>query len=40
MAIGIAVEIVPSFIDNYQGWRKRIGIATDVTVINSQPDDS
>tara|TARA_B100001989_G_C24183414_1_gene290079 strand:+ start:370 stop:507 length:138 start_codon:yes stop_codon:yes gene_type:complete len=40
MAIGIAVEMVPSFIDDYQGWRKRTGRATAAIVVNSQPDDS
>ena len=40
LAGGIAVEIVPSFIDDYQGWRKRTGRATAAIVINSQPDDS
>ena len=40
LAGGIAVEIVPSFIDDYQGWRKRTGKATAAIVVNSQPDDS
>ena len=40
MAIGIAVEIVPSFIDDYQGWRNRTGRATAAIVVDSQPDDS
>ena len=40
LVIGIAVEMVPSFIDDYQGWRKRTGRATAAIVVNSQPDDS
>ena len=40
LAGGIAVEMVPSFIDDYQGWRKRTGRATAAIVVNSQPDDS
>ena len=32
--------MVPSFIDDYQGWRKRTGRATAAIVVNSQPDDS
>jgi hypothetical protein len=39
MAIGIMVEMIPSFIDDYQGWRKRTGRATAAIVVNSQPDD-
>ena len=40
LAGGIAVEMVPSFIDDYQGWRKRTGRATAAIVVDSQPDDS
>ncbi len=40
LAGGIAVEMVPSFIDDYQGWRKRTGSATAAIVVDSQPDDS
>ena len=32
--------MVPSFIDDYQGWRKRTGRATAAIVVDSQPDDS
>ena len=39
LAIGIAVEIVPTFIDDYQGWRKRTGRAKAAIIVNSQPDD-
>tara|TARA_B100000579_G_scaffold286397_1_gene237371 strand:- start:264 stop:644 length:381 start_codon:yes stop_codon:yes gene_type:complete len=39
MAIGIAVEIVPSFIDDYQGWRKRTNTSTATIVVNSQLND-
>jgi len=35
MAIGIAVEMVPSFIDDYQGRRKRKGRAAAAIVVNS-----
>ena len=28
LSVGIAVEMVPSFIDDYQGWRKRTGKAS------------
>ena len=37
---GIAVEMVQSFIEDYQGWRKRTGRATAAIVVDSQPDDS
>jgi hypothetical protein len=40
LAAGIAVEMVPSFIDDYQGWRKRTGRATAAIVVDSQLDDS
>ena len=40
LAGGIALEMVPSFIDDYQGWRKRTGRATAAIVLDSQPDDS
>ena len=40
LVIGIAVEMVPSFIDDYQGWRNRTGRATAAIVVDSQPDDS
>ena len=40
LAGGIAVEMVPSFIDDYQGWRKRTGRASAAIVVDSQPDDS
>ena len=37
---GIAVEMVPSFIDDYQGWRKRTGRAIAAILVDPQPDDS
>ena len=40
LAGGIAVEMVPSFIDDYQGWRKRTARATAAIVVDSQPDYS
>ena len=40
LGIGIAVEIVPTFIDDYHGWRKRTGRAKASIIVNSQPDDS
>ena len=40
LAGGIAVEMVPSFIDDYQGWRKRTGRETAAIGVDSQPDDS
>ena len=40
LAGGIAAEMVPSFIDDYQGWRKRSDIATEAIVVDSQPVDS
>ena len=40
LGIGIAVEIVPTFIDDYYGWRKRTGRAKASIIVNSQPDDS
>ena len=40
LAGGIAVDMVPSFIEDYQGWRKRTGRATAAIVVDSQPDDS
>ena len=40
LAGGIAVEMVPSFIDDYLGWRKRTGRATAAIVVDSQPDNS
>jgi len=40
LAGGIAVEMVPSFIDDYLGWKKRRGTAIPAIVVDSQPDDS
>ena len=40
LAGGIAVEMVPLFIEDYQGWRKRTGRVTAAIVVDSQPDDS
>ena len=40
LAGGIAAEMVPSFIDDYQGWRKRSDRATEAIVVDSQPVDS
>ena len=40
LAGGIAVEMVTSFIDDYQGWRERIGRTKAANVVDSQPDDS
>ena len=40
LAIGIAVEIVPSFIDDYQGWRKRTVKSNAAINVNSQPNDA
>ena len=36
---GLAVEMVPQFIDDYQGWRKRTGRATASLIVDTQPDD-
>ncbi len=40
LAGGIVVEMVPSFIDDYQGWRKRTGRSTAAIFADSQPKDS
>ena len=39
LAIGIAVEMVPSFIDDYQNWRSRNGRASATITIKKQPSD-
>ena len=39
LAIGIAVEMVPSFIDDYQNWRSRNGRASATISIKKQPSD-
>ena len=40
LAGGIVVEMVPSFIDDYLGWKKGTGRAKAAIVVDSQPDDS
>ena len=39
LVIGIAVEMVPSFIDDYQSWRSRIGRASASISVKKQPSD-
>ena len=39
LVIGIAVEMVPSFIDDYQNWRSRNGRASATISIKKQPSD-
>ena len=39
LVIGIAVEMVPSFIDDYQSWRSRIGGASATISVKKQPSD-
>ena len=36
---GLTVEMIPQFIDDYQGWRKRTGRATASLIVDNQPDD-
>ena len=36
---GLVVEMIPQFIDDYQGWRKRTGRATASIIVDDQPDD-
>ena len=31
--------MLPQFIDDYQGWRKRTGRATASLIVDTQPDD-
>ena len=31
--------MIPQFIDDYQGWRKRTGRATASIIVDDQPDD-
>ena len=31
--------MIPQFIDDYQGWRKRTGRATASIIVDNQPDD-
>ena len=39
LVLGIAVEMIPSFINDYQGWRSRIGRASATILVNKQPSD-
>ena len=39
LVIGIAVEMVPSFIEDYQSWRSRIGRASATISVKKQPSD-
>ena len=39
LVIGIVVEMVPSFIDDYQSWRSRIGRASATISVKKQPSD-
>ena len=36
---GLFIEMLPQFIDDYQGWRKRTGRATASLIVDTQPDD-
>ena len=36
---GLVVEMIPQFIDYYQGWRKRTGRSTASIIVDNQPDD-
>ena len=35
---GLVVEMIPQFIDDYQGWRKRTGRATASIIVDDKPD--
>ena len=35
---GLVVEMIPQFIDDYQGWRKRTGRATASIIVDNQPN--
>ena len=39
LVLGIAVEMIPSFINDYQGWKSRIGRASSTILVNKQPSD-
>ena len=39
LVIGIAVEMVPSFIEDYQSWRSRIGRASATISVKNKPSD-
>ncbi len=36
---GLFIEMLPQFLDDYQGWRKRTGRATASLIVDTQPDD-
>jgi len=36
---GLVVEMIPQFIDDYQGWRKINGRATASIIVDNQTDD-
>ena len=39
LVIGIVVEMVPSFIDDYQSWKSRNGRASATISVKKQPSD-
>lgn len=39
LVLGIAVEMIPSFINDCQGWRSRIGRASATILVNKQLSD-
>ena len=39
LVVGIAVEMIPSFINDYQGWRSRVGRASATILVEKQPSD-
>lgn len=39
LVVGIAVEMIPSFINDYKAWRSRVGRASATILVEKQPSD-